>query len=343
MSSPCPPPTQILMLDALDARASAREGKAGGDAADAPERPSVSHGAVSIGNFDGVHAGHRELLARTRANADAVGGPAVVVVLDPHPASVLRPHSAPTRLTTIERRAELMSEIGIDTLVVCPVSIEFLNRTANDFFDYLIVQRLQAKAVVEGPNFFFGRDRGGDVHVLKDLCEQSGMRLEVVHPRIDDGRLISSSRIREAISAGQIEFANTMLQSNYRISGRVTTGERRGRQIGFPTANLTGIQTLVPDNGVYAAKVTIGGSNEVSGDSGRELRAAVHVGPNPTFDEERRTKVEVHCLDYDGDLYDRELTVEWIARIRPIEKFTDVDALKQQLHRDVARVREIIQ
>ncbi|EMI44219.1 riboflavin biosynthesis protein RibF [Rhodopirellula sp. SWK7] len=318
------------MLDALEVGAETRD--------------LVKNGAVSIGNFDGVHVGHRELLARTRANADAVGGPAVVVVLDPHPASVLRPHSAPARLTTIRRRAELMSELGIDALVVCPVSIEFLNRTAEEFFDFLIVQRLQAKVLVEGPNFFFGRDRGGDVHVLRTLCEQAGMQLEVVHPRIDDGRMVSSSRIREAISAGEIEAANAMLQSTYQVTGRVTTGERRGRLIGFPTANLTDIETLVPENGVYAAKVSIGGNDspESTCDHAKTLIAAVHVGPNPTFDEEQRTKVEVHCLDYDGDLYDRELTVEWIARVRPIQKFSGADALTAQLRRDVENVRKLI-
>ncbi|MCM2374537.1 bifunctional riboflavin kinase/FAD synthetase [Aporhodopirellula aestuarii] len=330
MTPPCPAPTQILMLDALETDATAID--------------LVKNGAVSIGNFDGVHAGHRELLARTRANADAVGGPAVVVVLDPHPASVLRPHSAPARLTTIRRRAELMSELGIDALVVCPVTLDFLNRTAEEFFDFLIVKRLQAKTMVEGPNFFFGRDRGGDVHVLRTLCEQTGMQLEVVHPRIEGGRLVSSSRIREAISAGEIESANAMLQSKYQIAGRVTSGERRGRLIGFPTANLTDIETLVPENGVYAAKVAVGKRSPASigTDSSELLLAAVHVGPNPTFDAEQRTKVEVHCLDYDGDLYGQCLTVEWNARVRPVQKFSGADALTAQLRRDVESVRKLL-
>lgn len=305
----------------------------------------VKQGAVSIGNFDGVHVGHRELLSRVRKAADRVGGPAVVVVLDPHPASVLRPHSAPARLTTIRRRAALMSELGIDVLVVCPATLQFLNRTADEFFQLLVSDRLQAKTVLEGPNFFFGRDRGGDINRLRSMCEQTGKSLEIVEPRMEEERMVSSSRIREALSAGNIRSANAMLQSTYQVTGRVAAGAGRGRTIGFPTANLVDIETLIPGHGVYAAHV-----------SGERLRAqethdrpllggsqlaAVHVGPNPTFDDEQRTKVEVHCLDYDGDLYGETLTVHWLDQIRGVEKFASADALALQIKRDIAAVREL--
>lgn len=300
----------------------------------------VKQGAVSIGNFDGVHVGHRELLASVRRAADRVDGPAVVVVLDPHPATVLRPHSAPARLTTIARRAALMSELGIDVLVVCPATLEFLNRTADDFFELLISDRLQAKTVVEGPNFFFGRDRGGDINRLRLLCEQTGKSLEIVEPRIEDERMVSSSRIREAISAGEILSANAMLQSTYQVTGRVAAGAGRGRTLGFPTANLVNIPTLIPGHGVYAAQVS-GEGLDAQANNARPLLAAVHVGPNPTFDEEQRTKVEVHCLDYDGDLYGESLTVHWLDQIRGVEKFADADALALQIKRDIAAVRDL--
>lgn len=300
----------------------------------------VQGGGVSIGNFDGVHVGHRELLARTRANADQVGGPAIAVVLDPHPVSVLRPHSAPARLTTVARRAELMSEVGIDFLVVCPIDLQFLNRSAKEFFDFLITGRLRAKTVVEGPNFFFGRDRGGDVTVLRTLCEQAGVQLEVVQPRIDGGRMISSTRIREAISAGEIEAANAMLHSTYQLTGQVTRGAGRGHRLGFPTANLTEIKTLVPGHGVYAARITGDETSRAKMSGPSPVFAAVHVGNNPTFDDQQRTKVEVHCLDYDEDLYESRLTIHWIDRIRSVEKFDSAEALVAQLNRDVAAVRQ---
>ncbi len=341
MKPPCPAPILTCHLDELES---------------VPEvRDRVKRGAVSIGNFDGVHAGHRELLARVRAAADRVGGPAVVVVLDPHPATVLRPHSAPARLTTIPRRAELMGELGIDALVVCPASLEFLNHTADEFFELLIANRLQAESVVEGPNFFFGRDRGGDINRLRVLCEQSGKSLEIVESRMEEERMVSSSRIREAISAGQIRLANTMLQSTYQISGRVAAGAGRGRSLGFPTANLVEVATLIPGHGVYAAYVTgqglprAGLSGEVLARQGSPaqgpavgpLLAAVHVGPNPTFDDEQRTKVEVHCLDYDGDLYGQTVTVHWLDQLRGVEKFKSAETLAVQIQRDIATVRSL--
>ncbi len=303
-------------------------------------RARVRRGAVSIGNFDGVHIGHRELLALVRAAADRVGGPAVVVVLDPHPATVLRPHSAPARLTTIARRAELMGELGIDVLVVCPATLEFLNRTADDFFQLLINDRLEAQSVVEGPNFFFGRDRGGDIHRLRLLCEETGKSLEIAEPRMESERMVSSSRIREAISSGQMRSANDMLKSTYQTTGQVSRGAGRGRTLGYPTANLVDIPTLIPGHGVYAAQVSCD-RGAASEKSTSPMIAAVHVGPNPTFGDEQRTKVEVHCLDYDGDLYGHTLTVHWLDQIRGVKKFDSADALTVQIRCDVAAVRDL--
>lgn len=331
MTPPRPAPILTCQLDELETDPEVRE--------------RVKQGAVSIGNFDGVHVGHRELLTRVRKAADRVGGPAVVVVLDPHPATVLRPHSAPARLMTIRRRAALMSELGIDVLVVCPATLQFLNRTADEFFQLLVSDRLQAKTVVEGPNFFFGRDRGGDINRLRLMCEQTGKSLEIVEPRMEEERMVSSSRIREALSAGNIRSANAMLQSTYQVTGQVAAGAGRGRTIGFPTANLVDIETLIPGHGVYAAQVSgerqPAPENHAGPFHAGPLLAAVHVGPNPTFDDEQRTKVEVHCLDYDGDLYGEKLTVHWLDQIRGVEKFASADALALQIKRDIAAVRDL--
>jgi len=311
--------TQLITLDELDTSPRKRE--------------RLSGGAVSIGNFDGVHRGHRDLLANVVAAARRIGGPSLAVILDPHPATVLRPHSAPARLTTVARRAELMRPLGVDFLVVCPATPAFLHRTADDFFSFLILERLAARAMVEGPNFFFGRDRGGDLNRLAMLCRQADVGLEIVQPRVEGERMISSSRIREAIAAGELHAAGAMLGTPYELSGWVSPGEGRGRQIGFPTANLARTETLVPGDGVYAATATLGDDNP------KQL-AAVHIGPNPTFSEDRQTKVEVHLLDYAGDLYDRRLSVQFREKIRDVQTFDGPDELIEQLRQDVQAVRD---
>ena len=309
-------------------------------------------GVISIGNFDGVHRGHASLLGEVRRQADQLGGPAVAVVLDPHPSVILRPHSAPPRLTTISRRAELMTPLGIDYLVVCETTQQFLNRTAEEFFEFLIRAELRTQAMVEGPNFFFGRDRGGDVARLKSLCEAAGIGLSVVQPKVDEDRMISSSRIREAIAAGQIERANEMLGSTYRLQGRVVAGDGRGRTLGFPTANLADVESMMPGHGVYAAVASIPADSSLSADSSSSAdgsssdlpahyAAAVHVGANPTFDDRTSTKLEVHLLDYAGDLYDRTLSVDLLAWVREVKRFADADQLMQQLHRDIGAIRKL--
>lgn len=323
-------------------------------------------GAISIGNFDGVHRGHRGLLAMNRAAADRVGGPAVAMVLDPHPATILRPDVAPPRLTSIARRAELLGPLEIDYLVVCPVDTQFLQLSATEFFAELIVARLGSRAVVEGPNFFFGRDRGGNVTLLRRLCRDAGIEFQVAeaaqaHPAQSGSAesastgaastgstMISSSRIRDLLAAGQFAAASEMLTAPYRISGEVIAGQQRGRQIGFPTANLGNVDVLVPADGVYGGRVVIAtpddygsaaaGGQTISADAG-EI-AAIHIGPNPTFGDESERKIEVHLLDFDGDLYGKTLLVDFHVRVRDIARFDSVDRLVSQLQADVEFVRE---
>ena len=191
-------------------------------------------GVVSIGNFDGVHRGHTALLAEVRRLADHHGGPACVLVFDPHPAAILRPSQTPARLTWIERRAELMARVGIDYLIVCQTTQEFLQQTAERFFESLVVNRLAAQAVVEGPNFFFGSGRGGDVAMLGRLCEAAGIELAIVEPTGTDQAMISSTRIRNLLADAQIERATELLGVYHRIRGRVEPGQQRGRTLAFP-------------------------------------------------------------------------------------------------------------
>ncbi len=295
-------------------------------------------GAISIGNFDGVHRGHAVLAARLRLMADALRGPAVAVTFDPAPVVILRPAGVPPQLTTIARRTELLQRCGVDHVVVCRTNQELLNQTAERFFAALVVKELAAKGMVEGPNFYFGRGRQGDQALLRKLCDEQRMELEIVEPQHDESQadgaaIISSTRVRELLSAGQVDDANRLLTAAYQLSGQVVRGAARGREIGFPTANLDEVATLVPGAGVYACRVHF--------DAGHSLKAATHIGPNPTFDE-AAAKVEVHLLDFSGDLYGKVLTVDFISRVRDVERFDSTADLTKQLKQDVQVIRQLL-
>lgn len=291
---------------------------------------SIQGGVITIGNFDGVHLGHQTLLSRVRQLADKNGGPAVAVVLDPHPAAILRPTKVPARLTWIERRAELMRPLGIDALVVCETTPAFLQLTASEFFKSLVIDRLGASAMVEGPNFFFGRDRGGDTGVLTELCRASDVDFQIVDPTSAAGEMISSTRIRSFLELGKVDEAGQLLGGPHRLRGKVVRGASRGREIGFPTANLSEFDVVVPAPGVYGGHAIVDGAT---------IQAAIHVGPNPTFDNDQSVKVEVHLLDYDGDLYDQQLQVDFVTRVRDIARFESAECLIRQLGQDIQSIR----
>lgn len=286
---------------------------------------SLRHGAVAIGNFDGVHRGHARIVERLREHARAVGGPAVVFTFDPHPVRLLRPHDAPPPLTWTDRKAELLGELGIDALIAYPTDANLLALTAAEFFHKMVVGQLEAKVLVEGPNFCFGRDRQGDTRMLAELCRQQQLELEVVQPVELAGSYISSSRIRQAISAGDVQSAREMLTRPYRIRGMVTHGASRGARIGFPTANVSAIDTLVPQQGVYACAAHV---------ADHVWPAAVNIGPNPTFAEDV-SKVEVHLIGFHDSLYGSPLEVDFLARLRDIHTFPSLQHLCDQLHCDV--------
>lgn len=288
------------------------------------------NGVITIGNFDGVHRGHAALLSEVRKLADRLDGPAVAVVLDPHPVSILRPEAAPQRLSWIERRAEKMQPLGIDCLVVCETTREFLQMTAEQFFRSLVVERLAACAIVEGPNFFFGRNRGGNIERLGSFCKEKNLELKIVDASEQGGQMISSTRIRGLLNQGDVAEAHELLGGPHRIRGKVISGDQRGRQIGFPTANLDQIDVVVPVAGVYGGLATVG--KEV-------FQAAIHVGPNPTFEQAGSLKVEIHLLNFEGDLYGSELLVDFMFRVRDISRFESADALIRQLHQDIESVR----
>lgn len=285
-------------------------------------------GAVSVGNFDGVHLGHARIAQRLIAAARDVRGPAVAFTFNPHPAMLLRPDRCPAPLTTIDRRAELLAELGVDVVVAYPTDQPLLRLTAREFFDRILRSQLDARAIVEGPNFCFGRDRLGTIETLREFAAKDGVAIHVVEPVVADGNQVSSSAVRRLISQGDVAAAQKLLTQPYRITGTVARGAGRGATIGFPTANLTDVATLLPALGVY------GGAAQVAN---RRWPAAINLGPNPTFGE-TAVKVEVHLIGFTGSLYHQPLAVDFRQRIRDVQTFPNVDALKQQLREDVRRV-----
>jgi riboflavin kinase/FMN adenylyltransferase len=288
-------------------------------------------GAVAIGNFDGVHLGHARIAERLIAQARQVGGPALVFTFDPHPVRLLRPALAPPPLTWTDRKAELLAALGVDAMIAYATDEALLALTDREFFDRVVRGSLAAKAMVEGPNFFFGRDRTGNIDVLRTFTAQARMTLEVVEPVFVDGEIVSSSRVRKLLSAGRVDDARRMLTQPYRIRGMVTHGAGRGARIGFATANVDAVDTLLPGVGVYAGLGLA---------QGRRWPAAINVGPNPTFGE-HALKVEVHLIGFQGSLYGEPLEVDFLSRIRDVRPFGSVEELKSQLTRDVAAAKNV--
>ena len=289
-------------------------------------------GAVTIGNFDGVHLGHARLVKALLVEARRLQGAAVVFTLDPHPASVLRPGQTPPSLSWTERKADLLGQLGVDVVIAHPTDRAFLNLHAREFFDQIVRGRLAAGAMVEGPNFFFGHDRSGDIGVLGQLCDAAGVVLKVAQPVEVDGQIVSSSRIRKLVAEGRVAEAGRMLTQPYRLRGTVARGEGRGATLGFPTANLEQIDTLLPGEGTYAGRAWI---------EGVAWPMAVNLGPNWTFGGDE-TKVEAYLLGYEGDLYGAPIEVDFLARLRDIKRFDSVDQLVAQMNRDVAETRRIV-
>jgi riboflavin kinase/FMN adenylyltransferase len=289
-------------------------------------------GAVSIGNFDGVHRGHIAIVRRLLERADEVSGPAIVFTFDPHPVRLLRPEQCPPPLTWTERKAQLLAAHGVDWIVAYPTDEALLQLSATDFFKRIVRGALDARALVEGPNFFFGHNREGTIERLRQLTDAAAIVLDIVPPVEVDGGIVSSSRVRELIRSGNVEQAKKLLAAPYRIRGMVTHGAGRGAKIGFPTANLGAIDTLLPAQGVYAGRAWIGTTARP---------AAINLGPSPTFGD-TTTRVEAHLIGQHDPLYGEPLEVDFLARLRDIRPFPSPQALAEQLARDVEEVKRIV-
>ena len=294
----------------------------------------LKRGAVMIGNFDGVHRGHQKLVEALCEMAQVVGGAAIVFTMSPHPVELLRPEgAAPPVLTRLGRKLELLESLGVDATIVYPTNQAFLHIEAVDFFETIVRQKLDVRAMVEGSNFYFGHDRAGNVEMLDQLCDEAGIRFLMVKPIMDDeGEAISSSRIRHLVSDGNVRKAAELLGRPHQIEGMVLEGEGRGRQLGFPTANLDMVQTLIPGNGIYAAWATV---------EGETYPSAVCIGENVTFGGQF-LKIEAHLLDFERDVYNKHMTLDFVDRVRELIRFDSPEQLVEGIRQDVARVREIL-
>jgi riboflavin kinase/FMN adenylyltransferase len=286
--------------------------------------------AVAIGNFDGVHAGHRALIDRARALAAARGLRSIALTFDPHPSAVLSPHGAPPRVSSLARRLELLAAAGLDATVVEPFTRELAACPADAFVDDILLGVLGARAIVVGYDFCYGQGRAGSPDTLRAHGARAGVDVEIVSPVEVDGEIASSSKIRACLRAGDLAGAERMLGRRWDLDGTVVHGAKRGRAIGVPTANIAPESDLAIAPGIYAVTLGVGGA---------ELPAVASLGTNPTFVDGGGLVLEVHVLDWDGDLYDRRVRTTFAARIRDEQKFDSIDALVAQIRRDIALAR----
>jgi riboflavin kinase/FMN adenylyltransferase len=275
---------------------------------------------LAVGEFDGVHIGHREVIR----------GADTVVTFEPHPRAVVAPDSAPKLLTSLAVKADLIAELEVRELVVIPFDGSFASQSAQEFVGRVLVERLGARTVSVGENFRFGHRAQGDADLLRSQPAFATRVAELVEL---DGQIVSSTHIRGLVTAGEVDVARRFLGAPFQMRGTVVHGDRRGRTLGFPTANLVPDSALtVPGHGVYACRAQVAGENRL---------AAVNVGVRPTFRTGRGLLVEAYLLDFEGDLYGRELRLDFLERLRGERRFDTVDALVEQMRSDVEDARRI--
>ena len=295
------------------------------------EQTSQSH-VVIIGVFDGVHKGHQELLKRAKDIAD--GREIVALTFDPHPTTVFAPDRAPTMLTTLSDRVELLKIHGADQVAVMRFNEKFASMSPEDFVKTILVDQLHASTVIVGKNFTYGHKAAGNVETLIESASKYGFTVDAQELNTDESEVISSTRIRSLVIAGSVEDARLLLGRPHRLDGVVVHGEKRGRQIGYPTANLGNIEgQTIPADGVYAGWLTVGINF---------WPAAISIGTNPTFVGERGRQVEAYALDQEGlDLYDKNASIEFGWRLRPTLKFDGLEPLLAQMKIDCDQARKL--
>ena len=314
-----PPPTRDQVLPVLVSHA-------------LPSEPLALPSAVAFGNFDGLHMGHRALLAHLRAEADRLHGPLIVVTFDPHPLRILHPERSPAAIDTLDGRLAYLAQLGVDRVYVLHFDEALAAVSAHIFARDWLCGLLHGRAFAVGPDMHFGRQRSGDVNLLRHIAAEVHGHVTVFGGVMWADSRVSSSRVRHAIREGQVELAQHLLARPFCLRGTVVHGDARGRTIGFPTANLAVSGQVLPSNGIYAG---------LAGVNGRWHDAAVSIGTRPTFAGED-VRVEAYLLDFDGDIYDQPMDLEFVARLRDEAKFADLPALIAQIQQDVVATRRVL-
>lgn len=288
---------------------------------------------VTMGNFDGVHAGHRGVIRRVIEKALETGSKSVLITFFPHPLKILAPERAPRLLQTLDDRLDSLSETGLDAVFVIDFTMEFSRLSPEEFIRDYLVHSLNTRELFVGGDVLFGRNRSGNIETLRENGRKYGFAVNIVEPVIIDGVRVGSSLIRKLIARGEMESVSRYLGRDFSICGTVVRGDRVGRKIGFPTANIATKTECLPADGVYAGKLLLG--EEM-------LPCAAHIGARPTFGKTEKT-IEAHILDFHGDIYDREIRLFFMKRIREAEAFSDEAELKKVIESDIRKVRELLE
>jgi riboflavin kinase/FMN adenylyltransferase len=293
-------------------------------------------GVITIGNFDGVHIGHQALFHQVIEQADAIGGTSIAMTFEPHPIRVLHKSGNPPLITLYDQKIELIARSGIDVLICVPFTQEFASITAQDYVEDILLKRIGVSMVVVGGDYTFGRNREGNLELLKSYADRLGFQVKVLDWITSaNGRRerISSTKIRDLVTNGKVADAYKLLGRYYQIRGTVMAGRNRGgKLLGFPTANINLHDEICPKTGIYAVTVEC---------LGRKYKGVANIGYSPTFDDHLFT-VEVHILDFDERIYDQEIRVNFVKRIRDEKKFASITELADQIKRDVIRARKIL-
>lgn len=296
------------------------------------ESGSYPYPVLGLGNFDGLHIGHQTILKKVVQRAKAKGGTAMAFTFDPHPVKVLFPERSLELLCTIREKIDLIEKCGITHIFCLEFTREFSLQSPRDFVKTFLVDRLKVREVLVGKNYGFGKGRSGNVETLRALGEEFGFHVEIVPPVILKGQMVSSSVIRGLLLEGKVEEAIPLLGRPYQVEGTVIEGEGRGRDLGYPTANILPGDKLIPGNGVYAVKVE---------KKGEFSPGIVYVGTQPTFQNSLR-QIEIHLFDYAGKLYGEDLKVQFFGHVRGEMKFPDRKALIHQIEKDILNAKEIL-
>lgn len=291
------------------------------------QMPQLIKPVLTIGTFDGVHQGHKMILQSVVDEAKVIGGTSMLITFNPHPRKLIFPNEPLKLLSTLEERLALVEDAGIDIAVVVPFTPDFAALSARDYIENFLIKLFNPVLIVIGYDHHFGHDRTGDISMLRGYAAQYPFEVKEISAQLISEAAVSSTQIRKALIAGSVEAATQMLGTEYTISGRVVKGAQRGRTIGYPTANieLPDTDKLVPKVGVYAVKALI--NNQYYG-------AMLNVGFNPTVSDDNTLKIEVHLFDFDSEIYDEEIIIGFVGRLRDEQKFDGLEALKAQLAND---------